>query len=242
MLTGVGAASVFVMNESNDFSRVESERDFERILNELKSGKVHGIGLTDDNLTWQFQILSVHERKLTLKLREPSARVLKAHEPLQFLFGLSDGQYMVKTRVEPESDQSSTFVLLGTEVFRLQRRNNFRADVPISARISLQIPNPKTPQRPHEMPAINLSAGGVRVKWSLGVLPAPQVGESVQGALNLPTLSERIDVRGVVRVLIPVSQNEVYVGIEFLDLGVDDQKTLLFLCMKLARETSAKTI
>jgi c-di-GMP-binding flagellar brake protein YcgR len=222
--------------DNAEFRPVTFKKEIDNILIELASKAVSLAGLSEDQHQFQFKIRHVADDVVYVEAIAPVGRALKPNEPLQILFGLPDGLYLVKTRVaEANLDQVS--FQFGPEVFRLQRRNNFRTILPTSYKISYRLTGLKNQsvKAGSELALVDLSAGGMRVTWSAPELVGPAEGDAVAGILILPT-GRQLELFGTVKTIIQGSNTSTQIGIEFQNLSVRDEQTLLFVCMQVRRE------
>lgn len=220
--------------EDSDFKKITFEKEREKFLSDLSRMKDILLGMTDDELQFQFHVKSVHGESLHLTLVQPPPRELKTGEGVQIHFGMPEGQFLLRTHIGDVKNDSIELPL-GRELFRLQRRNNFRVVVPESSKISLRLTAYQSTPVRCELPVLNISAGGIRVNWPKKDLPDPKEGESLNGVLILPQ-SQSIEVSGIMKSLIETKSGELYIGVELQNLSVQEEQTLLFVCMQLMRE------
>jgi c-di-GMP-binding flagellar brake protein YcgR len=222
------------INDANDFRPANSDKEIQKILTELSTLRIVVAGFTQDQQHYVFNVKSINGDVLNLEVLAPMGRVLVAGDPLQMLFGLGDGQYLVRTQVAG-NDGKLISVPLGREVFRLQRRNNFRTVVPANYKISLRVTSYKaTPVKGSvALVPVNMSAGGLRAKWTEG-LPSPQVGDSFSGVLVL-LAGKQVEVFCTVKTIFG-EKKAIEAGIEFQNLSVRDEQVLLFACLQIQRE------
>jgi c-di-GMP-binding flagellar brake protein YcgR len=223
-------------NDNAEFRPVTFKKELENILLELEAKSTVLAGLTEDQHQFQFKIRHLTDDVIYVEAIAPVGRALQANEPLQVLFGLPDGLYLVKTRVS-QANQGQVAFHLGTEVYRLQRRNNFRTLIPSTYKVDFRITNFKTQSVAPGIvfSPIDLSAGGMRVRWPAQGLAKPTAGDQLAGILILPS-GRQIELFGLVKT---VSQDPVGVtqaGIEYQNLSVRDEQSLLFVCMQIHRE------
>lgn len=122
-------------------------------------------------------------------------------EGLQLLFGLPSGQYLLDASYNEK--RGLVLAPLAQEIRRLQRRSNFRTAVPAGANVSFALTAYDGRQvKSSEFTVLDLSAGGIRLSWSTGHDPKPEMGRSVGARLRLPSGVE-IDLEGVIRIVHP---------------------------------------
>lgn len=236
MLECRGTASVEIMDSkgNDEFRLVTFAKEREKILSDLFTKSVDLAGWTNDQCHIHFRVRALEGETLVLEFAAPTQRSLAPGESLHFLFGLADGQYMFKSNIE-KMEKGKLHVPFGSEIFRMQRRNNFRTPVPADVRISFSLATLNTRKlggvasRP-----VDLSAGGVRVIWPLFAVPAPQDGDQVSGTLSLP-VGKSLELFGTVKMVATIG-TEVQAGIEFQNVSLKDEQALLFVCMQIQRD------
>ncbi len=222
---------------TNDFALVSFEKDRERAFENLLLQPVLVTAWTTTSKPVFFQAVSSDHSGVQLKLVEGDPMSALAGDEIEILFSLDDGQFHWKTKlIQPWPDRWT--VALGGELFRLQRRDNFRTSVPRGYRkahfILKALKN--LPLTPTEMMLVDVSAGGVRVKWPAAGLTKPLVGETLSGVLTTPG-GRQIDIFGIVKsVQADLETPNVNVGIEFQNVSGRDEQVLLQLCLQIRRE------
>ena len=221
--------------DTNDFRPANSDKEIEKILHELATQSIVVAGFTQDQQHYVFNVKIVKAGVLSLEILAPMGRILVAGDAIQLIFGLADGQYLVRTQISGNDGKVLTLAL-GREVFRLQRRNNFRTVVPATYKISLRVTSYKTTPVSGNINLLplNLSAGGMRAKWAETGLAHPQVGDSFSGSLALPG-GKNVEVFCIVKTVFG-EKKTTEAGIEFQNLSVRDEQILLFACLQIQRE------
>lgn len=221
-----------------DFAPITSERERARLIEALSSKAVTIVAEAGGGLKCSFRLKEIRGEKLVMTELEPLARRLKPAEKIELVFGLADGLYLLKTIVE-QSDSSATVVPVGNQMFRQQRRNNFRANLALKTKIIYKTEKALSLNldKPMELELLDLSAGGMRVKWPLQWVLKAHVGETLTGKLSLPG-GKVLELKGIVRNVFPEGAGFQPVGLEFLDVSGDAEQSLLFACMQLYRQRS----
>jgi hypothetical protein len=177
-----------------------------------------------------FSIAKIDGEMLWLQAQAPVARELKPREIVEILFGLIDGQYLLRATVA-RIEAAHVVFAPGGELLRLQRRRHFRARVPEHSIIKF-LPAGQLP--PITMTVQDLSAGGIGLIWPpLSELPAAAEGAAITGRLVL-ALDETIDVSGRIKTVIKREQRTL-VGVEFDRLAQATEQSLIFVCLQLYR-------
>lgn len=220
-------------NDNDQFRPVTFEKDLERILNELSTKALVLSGFTSDDQQVLLAVRRVDGKMVTLEAAAPVKRPFKDGETLDILFGLADGQYLLRTKIE-RVDHGHPVVAYGPELYRLQRRNNFRASVPHDAKMRFDLSKHNTTTVTGvQLIVMDISAGGARLHWYAPNLAAPKMGDQVAGLLVTPG-QKQLELFGSVQ-MVKVSDGETQVGVAFQSLSLKDEQTLLFICMQMQR-------
>lgn len=222
------------MNQ-DDFQPITSDKERAQVLGEI-SAKVKSVAaMTADNQQFGLNLSEVNGSDLLLKVESPSPRAFKNNESMELMIGLPDGFYLLKTAVKAITG-SLLMVSFDGALSKLQRRNNFRAPIAASSKITFKLTSFKTvlQKKPHELRPLDLSASGVRLSWmSAEGLPSPAVGDGLAGQMVLPN-GRAFEIFGIVKNVLNDSSN-LQIGVEFQNLSIRDEQTLLFTCMDLHR-------
>lgn len=242
------------MDLQSDFRQVTFDKELARVLEQLGSKSVTLSGVTDDQNQFIFNVLLVSGDKLTVDAIAPVSRGLVVGEAVDIAFGLDDGQYLVKTKVESVDANGHPVLPLGKAVYRLQRRNNFRVRIPERSGVSFKLLSHGTRAFTRlNLKPLDLSAGGIRVRWQghgTDQPDRPKVGDQIGCLLGLPG-GKQLELFGTIRVVYKIDRDDVAAaddgsrsgdgggdleaGIEFQNLSVRDEQTLLFACLQLQR-------
>jgi hypothetical protein len=136
-----------VYNDSDleGFEVVPFSQERQKVLAELDShsGYQTIVGQTDDHQALVFKLNGIRDQRLVLEIVEPATRPLRRSESIVLLFGLSHGQYLVRTTLESSHDSSPTVFVCSAdakhELRRLQRRSNFRVAVGDNSKFKFKI-------------------------------------------------------------------------------------------------------
>jgi c-di-GMP-binding flagellar brake protein YcgR len=219
----------------SEFQQVTFQKELEKILKELDTRLPAVLAMASDKCAFQMSVHHVQDDVLYLNVASPSPRELKAGERLQLAFGLNDGQYVLVTTVNTAT-RDRIAAPLGSEVYRLQRRSNFRTPVPSGAKISFKLTSFKTSTAASGsvLTPVDLSAGGTRATWPAQSGVKPGEGDSLTGVMTLPG-GRSLELFGVIRKLYPQKDGSLQIGVEFQNLSIRDEQTLLFVCMEFHR-------
>ncbi len=226
------------MADSNDFALVSFDKDRDRAFDELAQKSVLVTGWTSTSKPLFFQVQRVDEQTVSLTIIDGDGLSAKDGDSAEFLFSIDDGQYHWRTDIHRATVDGWSLVKAG-ELYRLQRRSNFRTSVPKGYKASLLLKSFKTHTiTPTPLELIDVSAGGVRVKWPASGLSAPSQGDSLAGLLGTPG-GRQVEVFGIVKsVLTDVDSGPVQIGVEFQNLSGRDEQSLLHLCLQIRRSTA----
>ena len=226
------------MSDTNDFLLVSFDKDRQRAFDELALKNVLVTGWTASSKPLFFHVQKVEEMTVSLTIVDGDGLSGKEGESAEFLFSLDDGQYHWATKLH-RTDASTWMLVKGGELSRLQRRNNFRTNVPKGYKASLLLKSFKThtiSATPLEL--VDVSAGGVRVHWPKGGLSQPAQGDSMAGIIAAPG-GRQIEVFGLAKSIITdVDTGAMQVGLEFQNLSQRDEQALLHLCLQIRRDVA----
>ncbi len=222
--------------EISEFRLVTFAKERAQVLADLSTHPTTVFGLTDDNTQFQFLVRRVKDELIIAVHRNKPVREVKKDEKIALVFGLGDGQFYFKTQVS-FLGAGEIYFPLGEELFRLQRRNNFRAQVSGSKPVTFQLRSLKTEMVNQTMKAADISAGGIRLLWPAKEAQKLQPEDQVSGLLNLPN-GLKVEVFGTVKhIWSKLTDDFALVGIQFHNLSSRDEQTLLFVCMAMHRDS-----
>lgn len=225
--------------DTNDFQIVSFEKDREKAFNDLLLKPVLVTGWQGDARPLFFIGQGLDTTGIRLSIVEGDGLSGRAGDTGEFLFSLDEGQYNWKTKIL-ECAVDRWTVEQGGELWRLQRRNNFRTSVPKGYKASLVLRALKTHSiTPTQMSLADVSAGGARVVWPKAGLSQPSVGDSLSGSIAVPG-GRVIEIFGIVKsVLTDVDTGQLQAGLEFQNVSGRDEQTLLHLCLQIRRYQTA---
>jgi c-di-GMP-binding flagellar brake protein YcgR len=217
-----------------DFAAVISENDRDRVLNELSSLSTNLASNNGEGQQISFSVMRAQEGKLFLRPATP-VPIVRLDDELELLFTLKDGRYLLKTKAE-QIQKGEVMVSIGEGLYRLQRRKNFRAPIPLPTdRVKLFQLGHKTLVVPQlELECVNLSVGGARFVWS-STLPDPMIGDLIKIVVAIKSV-HNIEVSAQIRNMSTEGPIKT-VGIEFQNLSVREEQAILLLCMQLQRDS-----
>lgn len=164
---------------------------------------------------------------------------LNKNDELMISLVLDDEKYLAQSKVNHNS--WPILIDVPKDIYRVQRRRNFRIRIPQTMKSNLQLPMPNgqfktTPLASETIPVNDLSLGGARLLLSSGS-PMATIDYEFRAKLNLPKKVELI-VTAVVKHIEPVitSPNEVYVGVEFRGLDSTTENKLYSFTMEIYRD------
>ena len=225
-------------NTAANFQPVTFRKEIDQILSDLQIKPVSIVCLSGEDKQFRFKVKQIQGDLLFVEFTEPPPRSLKAGEEIQLLFGLSEGYYSVKTKIATANEKIVSF-RLGSEVFKLQRRQNFRTLVPESLKIGFKLQKLRGAALSNGEPLLTLidvSAGGMKLVWPL--LPdqePPKASDELTGIMMLPE-SKQIPLTAVVRSANKgFKRDTLSLGMEFLGLSQRDEQSMLFFCVQIQR-------
>ena len=224
------------MADNGELQKITVPKDRERIVSSLKEKRTFPVvGITKDQQQLRMTLKQVVGEKMQLEQDPMPARRLTAGEVVDISFGLADGLYVLKSAVEAVNGEVLV-VPLGPELFRLQRRNNFRAYIPMSFEIKFTITELKSDEsaKGSSIKLVDISAGGMKVIWPSHGFAMPTVGDKIAGRLVLPNKAGEIELRGRLVSTIALPQ-ALHVGVEFESVNLRTEQSLLFICMQIQR-------
>ena len=223
------------MSDDSEFQRVTAPRDLEAIRNALAAKSAKISCFTDDHHQLLFKISKVESGLVFVEPSTPLSRGLIEGENIQLIVGLSDGLFSIRTTASVSADGDLSFDL-GSEIYRLQRRNDFRTTVPSDLKFGVKLTHVRGLLLASKIPlhAINLSAGGMRVAWRGYGKQKLSVGEDLAGIMTLPN-GRQIEFVGRIKALSEMGPDMGVLGLEFLNMPLADQQSLLFICVQIHR-------
>ncbi len=217
----------------SNLEAVTLEKDRQRIFEAMASKPLVISALAADRAQFSFELDRVDRGRLFLLLKSPVARLPAAGEQLTIAFGLAEGQYFARGAIEPATGE--LFVLpIAESLYRMQRRDNFRAPVPESMSIAFTVPD--LGGRKVVFSLADLSGGGLGLLAAKGTVPELKPGDALRGTL-LAAGHEPIEIEAVIRhVWPPDHQGVVKVGVQCRNLGAERENRLVAIALQIHRE------
>jgi c-di-GMP-binding flagellar brake protein YcgR len=222
------------LNSANDFTPVSFDKDRELAFEGLANKAVLVTGWVASSRPLFFHVQRVDVMTVNLTIVDGDGLSAATGDSVELLFSLDDGQYHWRTKIHIASAHEWSLAK-GGELSRLQRRNNFRTNVPKGYKANLVMKSFKTHTISRtELQLVDVSAGGARVRWPAG-LSMPAQGDSLAGVLS-EAGGRQIEVFGIIKsVLTDVDTGATQAGLEFQNLSGRDEQALLHLCLQIRR-------
>lgn len=217
--------------ELDDLQRITSNSEVERISSALASKAIPLAGYTADQQQFQFNVQSVENGQVQVTASAPVIRGLRSGEAIEICFGLNDGYYLLKTKITQAAFDEASF-LLGDEIYRVQRRANFRTPVPSDFDVVFKLTSLRqvTQARDQKLKLLDMSASGVKLIWPWQGSVKPSEGDHISGLLILPG-GRQLELFGLIRSVMIPDAGTFHVGVEFQNLGLRDEQVLLHTCV-----------
>lgn len=212
---------------------VTFEKDRQQVFEAMRSRKLVISALARDQAQFVFELDKVERSRLFLILRPPFPRPLAPPENLTLTFGLDEGQYFVKGTVEAVSGDLYV-VPVGEHLYRMQRRNNFRAPVPESMAMTFQTMMSDGTRASFSL--ADLSGGGMGLMATKERAATLKKGDVLRGTLMVQG-RDPIELETSIRyVWPPDSEGVVRFGVKCQNLGAEKEKQLVAICLQIHRE------
>ena len=223
-----------------DFIQVESIEDFTSEL--TKAIQQHSVEITLKNIEsdcFKAKIKKVSSEGWVILGNEKGVHV---GDSLMMSMVLNDEKYLAQCSVQALANGWWPITLdFPKQIYRVQRRRNFRIRIPLSMVTTLQFPlangKYKSNPLPNELiPVSDLSLGGARLILPQ-TSPLALVDKEIIGQLNLPK-KVSVPIKAKVKHIEPVitSPAEVFVGIEFFGLDSSTENKLYSFSMEIYRD------
>ncbi|MCM2281812.1 MAG: PilZ domain-containing protein [Bdellovibrionaceae bacterium] len=212
---------------------VNFEKDRQKIFETMRSRTLLISALAKDKTHFAFEFEKIERSCLYLRLTVPASRAFVPYETLTLTFGLEEGQYFLKGAIEPVSGDLYA-IPIGEALYRMQRRNNFRAPVPENMTITFEVPVPNG--KPHAFAVADLSGGGLGLLVRAEDVPGWRKGDRVRGRLLAPG-KPPIELEVVMKYLGGAGADGRFkVGVQCQGLDTESENTLIAICMQIHRE------
>jgi c-di-GMP-binding flagellar brake protein YcgR len=220
------------------FQIVSFKSERENALKDLGTRHPWLTAATADNATFLYQVAQITGSRIYLKALEET-RAAKVGEELKLIFSLTTGQYALVAIVETSASAGSIVIdFAKSELMRLQRRDSFRIVVPPSIGLEFYLNGKIKPE--YALKVADVSLGGAALRLNPEQISKYWVNSSIKGSLVLHG-REPIELEGTIKHHFPKDQSPTQkVGVQFLNLSIDQQRELLSLTLQLHREMNPK--
>ncbi len=193
----------------------------------------------EDNSTFLYRVARVVGNSIYLSVLEET-RPANVGEEIRFIFSLATGQYALVAIVASSGGGSVVIDFSKSELLRLQRRDSFRIVIPLSISLNFYLNSKLKPE--YALPVADVSLGGAAVRMNPEQISQYWVGSSFKGSLVIAG-RDPIELEGAIRHHFPKEQGQPTqkVGVQFLNLSIEQQRELLSLTLQLHREMNPKT-
>ncbi|MEQ1876812.1 MAG: PilZ domain-containing protein [Bdellovibrionia bacterium] len=220
----------------NIFSKVTVKNDRERVYARLIEDRAvftYQIG----NIIYRGRAYDRQGRTLVFDTLDP----LEIQQPADATVSFSIGpeMFFIKTRVIPKKNHAVFDI--GTDLYKLQRRDNFRLIIPKGYRARFELRSIDLDQQVANFPVVDLSGGGLSFEM-LYATDSMRVGSQVAGFLKIGDLFTK-PVVGLVRHVRPfgsMGSGLFRCGIQFEGLVSTDREEIIQMVMKIHRESFSK--
>lgn len=233
----------------SDADRINSIKASDDIIRILKSGETSNAEVSSSSPSIELKIVHAVGTQLVLGLKHKidsqvpelsRAGIFSVGASIEIVFALIDGQYAIRDKIRDLTPTTFT-VDASAGLLRLQRRKDFRVAVARGA-MRFQLSGSGRSASSISLELIDLSAGGLRLRWPQVAGPIPSVGEKLCGDLFLksgeadPAISVTlifIKDQGVDAPLKPELGHAL--SFKFESLSQDDARMVLFACVGVYR-------
>lgn len=221
------------------FQVVAFKSEREGALSDLTTRLPMMSAAAEDNSTFLYRVARVVGSRVYLSALEET-RPAKVGEEFRFIFSLATGQYALVSIIASSSAGSVVIDYSKSELLRLQRRDSFRIVIPPSISLEFYLNSKLKPE--YSMRVADVSLGGAAVRMNPEQLSQYWVGSSIKGSLAIHG-RDPIELEGAIRHHFPKEQGEQTqkVGVQFLNLSIEQQRELLSLTLQLHREMNPRT-
>lgn len=194
--------------------------------------ELHCKGAEDSICRLQVQLF--HPKSETLECAYSSSVKLKEDEEYLGHFSLGGEKYYFRSTAK--SAQGKVLIPVPTEIYLLQRRQNYRVRIPdgYPAFYNIVLVNEKQQKITGQL--VDLSSQGCRVICRLNA-PIMKIGDTVTGELTIGTKSS-IEIKGILRHLKVDESNQLIqtFGIEFTPLPAILENKLFAITMEIHKQ------
>lgn len=221
------------------FQVVAFKSEREGALNDLTTRLPMLSAAAEDNSTFLYRVARVVGSSLYLSVLEET-RPAKVGEEIRFIFSLATGQYALVSIVASSTAGSIVIDFSKSELLRLQRRDSFRIVVPPTITLEFFLNSKLKPE--YAIRVADVSLGGAALRMNAEQISQYWVGSSIKGSLVMHG-REPIELEGAIRHHFPKEHGQPTqkVGVQFLNLSIEQQREMLSLTLQLHREMNPKT-
>lgn len=225
------------MKESkNEFVKVSHERDIEKLRQALASGKVEFTCTTAEKMKFLFRGVRISDGGLVAEPIDNSVNIPTHSTRAVLLFSYESEQYFLKSILSGRFDGLFFFDLSDT-FFRLQRRKDFRVDVPETRKLYFRLkPANTTGVFDHDFPILDMSRSGMAIRATSQQLSLGAVGKTVSGDImkegDEVFFGVKAEIR-LIRSLLGDPSGDKRIGLMFTEFN---ERQVMALVMDLYRE------
>lgn len=228
------------MSGDSFFQKVATRADRERVYNLLVERQIEVVAVTESKTTHKYVPKFLTGHKMVMGPPEKQSTAFpKGNVVITFSVGVE--KYFLKTQLE-EGRGEDAHLDMHVDLFKLQRRNSFRLNIPTGyqARFEINVRNGEPVKEKYEL--VDLSGGGFAFELSTGHEPQFKANEIIVGKLIVgPEFKEIITcVVRHSRMVGSRGSGLCRVGIEFQDIKASVQNELIKLVMDLHRDMFSK--
>ncbi len=228
------------MSGDSFFQKVATRADRERVYNILVERKVEVVAVTESKSSHKYVPKYLSGHKMVMSPPD-KVTVPFPNGPVVVTFSIGVEKYFLKTQLE-EGRGEDVSLDMQAELYKLQRRNSFRLNIPsgYQARIEITVRNEKPVKEKYEL--VDLSGGGFAFELPAGHEPQFKKDEILIGRLVVgPEFKEVVTciVRHA-RMVGSRGSGLCRVGAEFQSIKAPVQNELIKLVMDLHRDMFSK--
>jgi hypothetical protein len=210
---------------NDPFQKVKDLQQKRKILQGLVTDKTQvflSVALTKKGY-WIDCLMFIRDL-MTIQAPPDLVSSLKHEDEVFFEFGLADEKYICKTSVQ--LDQGQIKIDLSVDLYKLQRRDDFRLRLPVSYNAHFILQG-------RQYKVLDISAGGCRIRAETP--PDAKVGSTLAGTL---VLEDREPLQIVAAEVVHIDSDHT-VGLHFKKMADSDHHALHALVIAIYRELFA---
>jgi c-di-GMP-binding flagellar brake protein YcgR len=238
--------NIVKMTEPNDiqqiqniFTRVNNASEKRTILHKLSESRIHlNIKGEKEEDLYSLRIAKLTGKEITCLIPNPSPKI-KLGKKVTCSFIMGSERYFFYTQVWV----SRAAIVLDTnfELYKLQRRNHYRIDVPERLKAFLEIRKHNDNASKLKLSIIDLSGGGVKCRALATSDLKFNVGDQIEAILTVPGKAS-LEVLGEIRytdVKDVAGKDYTYCGVKFLDIKASLERRLFNLVLDIHRDVNS---